>query len=67
MRERTAWNMFDADVLAWHLDAGIDKRFLNDLAEIRLAVEPRAAVLAAAQRSEDDIAELRRSMDTHAV
>lgn len=63
VRERTAWNMFDADVLAWHLDAGIDKRFLNDLAEIRLAVEPRAAALAAAQRSEEDIAELRRSME----
>ena len=47
VRERGAWNMFDADVLAWHLDAGIDKRFLNDLAEIRLAVEPRAAMLAA--------------------
>jgi DNA-binding FadR family transcriptional regulator len=62
VRERGAWNMFDADVLAWHLDAGIDKRFLNDLAEIRLAVEPRAAALAAAHRSEEDIAELRRSM-----
>src|SRR5262249_6647540 len=63
VRERGAWNMFDADVLAWHLDAGIDKRFLNDLAEIRLAVEPRAAALAAARCSEEDIAELRRSMD----
>ena len=62
VRERGAWNMFDADVLAWHLDAGIDKRFLNDLAEIRLAVEPRAAALAAARRTEDDIVELRRSM-----
>src|SRR5215471_11013484 len=47
VRERGAWNMFDADVLAWHLDAGIDKRFLGDLTEIRLAVEPRAASLAA--------------------
>jgi DNA-binding FadR family transcriptional regulator len=63
VRERGAWNMFDADVLAWHLDAGIDKRFLNDLAEIRLAVEPRAAALAAARHSEQDIAELQRSMD----
>jgi len=63
VRERGAWNMFDADVLAWHLDAGIDKRFLNDLAEIRLAVEPRAAALASARRSEDELAELRRSMD----
>jgi DNA-binding FadR family transcriptional regulator len=63
VRERGAWNMFDADVLAWHLDAGIDKRFLGDLAEIRLAVEPRAAALAAARRSEADIAELTRSMN----
>jgi len=62
VRERGAWNMFDADVLAWHLDAGIDRRFLNDLAEIRLAVEPRAAALAAGRRSEADIAELHRSM-----
>jgi DNA-binding FadR family transcriptional regulator len=62
VRERGAWNMFDADVLAWHLDAGIDKRFLGDLAEIRLAVEPRAAALAAARRSEADIVELRRTM-----
>lgn len=62
VRERAAWNMFDADVLAWHLDAGIDKRFLNDLAEIRLAVEPRAAALAAARRSEEDVAELCGSM-----
>jgi DNA-binding FadR family transcriptional regulator len=63
VRERGAWNMFDADVLAWHLDAGIDKRFLGDLAEIRLAVEPRAAALAAARRSEADIVELCRSME----
>jgi DNA-binding FadR family transcriptional regulator len=63
VRERGAWNMFDADVLAWHLDAGIDKRFLGDLAEIRLAVEPRAAALAAARRSEADILELQHSME----
>jgi len=60
VRGRGFWNMFDADVLAWHLDVGIDKQFLGDLAEIRLAIEPRAAALAAARRSEADIAELRR-------
>ena len=63
VRERSAWNMFDADVLGWHLEAGIDERFRRDLAEIRLAVEPRAAALAAAQRSDADIVELRRSID----
>lgn len=63
VRERGAWNMFDADVLAWHLDAGIDRRFLGDLAEIRLAVEPRAAALAAARRSEAAVLELTRSIE----
>src|SRR2546429_2947116 len=62
VRERAAWNMFDADVLAWHLDAGIDQRFLRDLADIRLAVEPRAAALAAERRSDGDIAQLYRSI-----
>ncbi|MGA7807584.1 FadR/GntR family transcriptional regulator [Bradyrhizobium sp.] len=62
VRERGDWNMFDADVLAWHLDAGIDKRFLSDLAEIRLAVEPRAAALAASRSSDADLGELQRSM-----
>src|SRR6201987_1756944 len=62
VRERAAWNMFDIDVLAWHLDAGIDKRFLRDLAEIRLAVEPRAAALAAERRSDTHLMELRRSL-----
>ncbi|MGI6246960.1 MAG: FadR/GntR family transcriptional regulator [Pseudochelatococcus sp.] len=62
VRERAAWNMFDSDVLAWHLDAGIDKRFLRDLADIRLAVEPRAAALAAERRGEDDIAVMRAAV-----
>ncbi|WP_029353794.1 FadR/GntR family transcriptional regulator [Bosea sp. 117] len=62
VRERASWNMFDPDVLAWHLDAGIDKRFLSDLSEIRLAVEPRAAALAAERRSEEDLAVMRRAV-----
>ena len=59
-RKKSLTIRIDADVLAWHLDVGIDKRFLGDLAEIRLAVEPRAAALAAARRTEADVAELPR-------
>lgn len=62
VRERAAWNMFDADLLAWHLQAGIDRRFLGDLAEIRLAVEPHAAALAAERRSEADLAAMRAGL-----
>lgn len=62
VRERAMWNMFDPDVMAWHLDAGIDKRFLRDLADIRLAVEPRAAALAAERRSEADLAQMQAAI-----
>jgi DNA-binding FadR family transcriptional regulator len=62
VRERSAWNMFDPDVLGWHLEVGINKRFLRDLADIRLAVEPRAAALAAERRADDAIAILRDSV-----
>ncbi|OAS13892.1 FadR/GntR family transcriptional regulator [Methylobacterium platani] len=58
VRERAAWNLFDRDVLAWSLEDGIDQRFLRDLAEIRLAIEPAAAALAAERRTEGDIERL---------
>jgi DNA-binding FadR family transcriptional regulator len=60
--ERSAWNMFDSDVVGWHLEVGIDKRFLRDLADIRLAAEPRAAALPAERRADDAIAILRGSI-----
>ncbi len=63
VRQRSAWNMFDADVLAWHLEGSIDSRFLRDLADIRLAVEPRSAALAAQRRNVAQIAEMRSSIE----
>jgi DNA-binding FadR family transcriptional regulator len=63
VRRRSAWNMFDADVLAWHLEGSIDSRFLFDLAEIRLAVEPRSAALAAQRRSSAHLTEMRCSIE----
>jgi DNA-binding FadR family transcriptional regulator len=55
VRERAAWNLFDRDVLAWYLEGGVDARFLRDLAEIRLAIEPAAAALAAERRTPADL------------
>ncbi|MCQ8242288.1 FadR/GntR family transcriptional regulator [Rhizosaccharibacter radicis] len=62
VRDPAAWNMFDGDVLAWHLDVGIGTRFLRHLADIRLAVEPQAASLAAMRRTEEDLDGLQRLM-----
>jgi DNA-binding FadR family transcriptional regulator len=51
VRPRTEWNMFDADVLAWHLAAAPTDSFVTDLFELRRIIEPWAAALAA-QRAE---------------
>lgn len=63
IRDHVDWNMFDPDVLAWRLEIGLDRRFLESLYEIRLAVEPAAAALAAIRRSDADVVRLRSLID----
>lgn len=53
--ERTKWNLFDADVLTWHLASGIDEAFITHLSEIRLAFEPSAARLATLHATKTDL------------
>jgi len=54
------WNFFDAEVLSWKVALGMDPEFRRNLVEIRRAVEPRAAALAAGRATSEDIDELRR-------
>jgi DNA-binding FadR family transcriptional regulator len=58
VRRRTDWNLFDADVLIWHAEIGFDAAFIAHLGEMRMALEPEAAALAAERRSVDQLAEL---------
>jgi len=55
VRARNNWKLLDDDVMAWHLSAPPRKEFLAQLAEIRLAIEPRAARWAAERASEEEI------------
>jgi Transcriptional regulators len=48
---RGRWNLFDADVLAWHFELGPDIAFLRSLAEVRIGIEIEAAALAAERAS----------------
>ena len=50
---RKRWNLFDADVLAWHFETGPDVAFLQSLSEIRIGVEVESAGLAAERRTEE--------------
>jgi DNA-binding FadR family transcriptional regulator len=52
---KSRWNLFDPQVLAWQLDAEPDTAFLTSLADIRFALETRAAELAAVKRSADHV------------
>jgi len=49
---RNRWNLFDADVLAWHFELGPEVSFLRSLAEVRIGIEIEAAALAAHRRTD---------------
>ena len=53
--ERSNWNLFDADVLVWHIEAGVDAAFLKHLTDMRFSIEPFAARLAAHRATGDEI------------
>jgi DNA-binding FadR family transcriptional regulator len=48
---REAWNLLDPDVLHWFFATGADDRFVHDLYELRLFIEPNTARLAAERRT----------------
>lgn len=56
---RSGWNLFDPDILQWHADTGaVNADFLFNLQEMRLALEPEAAALAARRRSDAQVGDL---------
>jgi len=56
------WNLFDPDVLRWHLERKFSLRLLLHFTEMRLGVEPNAAYLAAKNASPEGIAEIRHGL-----
>lgn len=58
IQPRHEWNMFDAQVLRWHLDGEPSDSFYEQLFEMRLAFEPHAAALAARDATTEDIARI---------
>ncbi|GFE76009.1 GntR family transcriptional regulator [Novosphingobium sp. TCA1] len=51
----SSWNLFDTDVLRWMLERKLSVDLLRQFNELRVAVEPEAAALAAQVASEEDI------------
>jgi DNA-binding FadR family transcriptional regulator len=58
---RERWNLLDRDVLSWYAAAPNQAKFLRTVQEFRYIVEPEAAALAAARRSEQQLAEITKA------
>jgi DNA-binding FadR family transcriptional regulator len=64
---QSQWHMFDPDIIAWRLQAGVDYGFMRHLFEIRFAIEPAAAALASRRRTEAALQKLSAILDDMAL
>ena len=60
VRRREDWNFTDGDVIGWRLRSGADPEFLEHLTEMRLALEPTTAALAARRATAEEILNIYR-------
>ncbi|WP_243368644.1 FadR/GntR family transcriptional regulator [Microvirga solisilvae] len=61
--DRNNWNMFDSDILEWHLEMGVDAQFLGWLFEIRQTLEPFACATAALRRTSRQLEIMRKALE----
>ncbi len=54
VRPAAAWNLFDPDVLHWLLDRQFSVELLRQFNQLRVAIEPEAAALAAVMGDADE-------------
>jgi DNA-binding FadR family transcriptional regulator len=57
------WNLFDPDVLRWLLERKFSLDLLRQFSELRVAIEPAAAALAASAASDDQLAAIQAGYD----
>jgi len=57
------WNLLDPDVLRWMLERTLSPKLLSDFTEMRLAIEPIAAALAAVRADAEGINGIRRGLE----
>lgn len=57
------WNLLDPDILRWLLDRKSSLTLLAEFTEVRLAIEPEAAALAARRASQADLDRIAAALD----
>ncbi|GAA0382561.1 FadR/GntR family transcriptional regulator [Microbispora corallina] len=63
VRPRSEWSLLDPDLLRWQFEDPAGSGMLDDLYEVRIIVEPAGARLAAARRTDEDVARLTATLD----
>ena len=63
VRPEDAWNLFDTDVLRWILERRRSLALLHHFNEVRIAVEPQAAALAAERADEEQLAAIAAGLE----
>jgi len=56
------WNMFDTDVLTWILSSKPSLSLLKEFTQVRLAIEPQAAALAAENANKEQIYAMEKAL-----
>ena len=59
----TNWNFLDPDVLRWLLERKLDISLLEEFTQVRRAIEPLAAALAAERATESDLLLIQNSLE----
>jgi DNA-binding FadR family transcriptional regulator len=59
----SGWNLLDPDVLRWMLERNFSVELLRHFNQLRIAIEPEAAALAARHHTADDLKEIRAGLD----
>jgi DNA-binding FadR family transcriptional regulator len=63
LRERSAWNLLDPDLLAWMFEGAPPLEFVRSLFQLRMIIEPAAAELAAVGRSSRQLSQMGHALE----
>jgi DNA-binding FadR family transcriptional regulator len=63
VQPEAAWNLFDPDVLRWLLERKFSPKLLREFTEVRLAIEPTAAAIAARHADAAGLAEIHANLE----
>lgn len=64
IQERKNWNMLDPDILLWEVEVGDKESALQNIMDVREAIEPQAAKLTALRGNEELLTALKSLLDT---